>query len=52
VTLACYRLARYFHQHPDTFLNQPLSVISRHLYWTDVLLEQAAKAREAEDDYG
>jgi len=42
----CYRLAKYYGQHPDTFLSLPLSKINRHLYWTDRLLQEAEAARE------
>jgi len=40
--LNCYRLAKYYHRHPDEFLSKPLSVILRHQVWTNRLLEKTA----------
>jgi hypothetical protein len=52
IVLNCYRLARYYHIDPRTFLNMPLSEVQMHLNCT-LRLEQirsnAASSLEDED---
>jgi hypothetical protein len=38
--LDCYRLAKHYGRDPDEMLRKPLSVISRHLMWTSILIER------------
>ena len=38
--LDCYRLARYYYQPPDHFLNMPLSVMLKHLHYTELMIKQ------------
>jgi hypothetical protein len=47
-----YRLADRYKQDPMTFLQQPLSQINMHVYYTLKLIElqNAARARENEDE--
>jgi hypothetical protein len=50
VILNCYRLARTYGQHPDSFLKSALMTVEEHIGWTDKLFEagevqQAAAAR-------
>jgi hypothetical protein len=53
VILNCYRLAREYSCNPDIFLRQPMTVIGRHLEWTERLnnseaveLEWAKRVRD------
>jgi len=46
VILDCYRLARFYGQSPGHFLEQPLSAVARHVYWTDALMR---KLEESDD---
>jgi hypothetical protein len=50
LVLDCYRLARWFHQPPDYFLNMPLSDVRTHLLHT-IKLVKIMRA-EAEADSG
>ena len=44
--LDCYRLARWYHQSPNVFLDMPLSEVRQHRIWTarlaDIMRTEAA----------
>jgi hypothetical protein len=44
--LDCYRLAQFYHQHPDVFLNMTLEEVKLHAYRTAQLLERRRAAQE------
>jgi hypothetical protein len=46
--LDCYRLARWYHCSPDTFLNMPISDVHLHLRRTTQLAR--LMRQEADDD--
>jgi hypothetical protein len=46
IILDCYRLARFFHCSPDTFLSLPLSEVWMHLKYADTL----SKAEQSASD--
>jgi len=49
--LDCYRLARWYHQPPDYFLNMPFSEVHLHLKRTGQLARiMAAEASESSGD--
>jgi len=55
LVLDCYRLARWYHQSPATFLDMPLSEVQQHLLRTIELAkinERAAAAAASGDDDG
>jgi hypothetical protein len=39
--LDCYRLAKFYAVDPETFLRCPMSILNRHIMWTDRLIERA-----------
>ena len=45
VVLDCYRLAKYYHINPQTFIDMPVSQVKRHLSWTARLIKET----EADD---
>lgn len=45
IVLTCYRLARYWRQHPDSFLSLPVSMIRRHALETSNIMHEEQKAR-------
>jgi hypothetical protein len=47
IVLDCYRLARWYYQAPDVFLNMPLGEVQMHLRRTIELAK--IMRREAED---
>jgi hypothetical protein len=54
LVLDCYRLARWYHQSPEVFLNMPLDEVRVHLMRTHRVrnLQRAAERAEAEGDDG
>lgn len=48
--LDCYRLARWFHQNPDLYLEMPLSRVQMHLHYAVKLhrVQQRAGAADAD----
>lgn len=50
VVLDCYRLARWYHQVPDVFLQMPLSKVRLHLYRTIQLAKIMQDANKDDDD--
>lgn len=48
LVLDCYRLARFYHVNPETFLNMPISVSHKHLINTVKLAEQMKREAEIE----
>jgi hypothetical protein len=48
--LDCYRLARWYHQPPDIFLNMPLDEVRIHLERTIELAEIMRRQKSASDD--
>jgi hypothetical protein len=44
--LDCYRLAHYYHQHPDVFLNMELAEVRIHAYRTAQLIERRRAQEE------
>ena len=49
LVLACYRLAKFYGQHPDSFLSSSLARIGAHLRRTNELLAEIEKARGRDD---
>lgn len=49
LVLDCYRLARWYHQNPETFLAMPLSDVALHRHRTAQLVRLARKEAEDED---
>jgi hypothetical protein len=47
IVLDCYRLARWYYQAPDVFLNMPLTEVQMHLRRTIELAK--IMRRESED---
>jgi hypothetical protein len=47
LVLDCYRLARWYQQSPDVFLNMALSQVKMHLYRS---LQLAARMRQEQDE--
>jgi len=52
VVLDCYRLARWYHQPPDLFLEMPLSKVRLHLVRTIQLAKIMQDANRSEEDDG
>ncbi len=50
LVLDCYRLARWYHQSPDIFLNMPLDDVRMHLIRTIELAEIMRRQQSADDD--
>ena len=48
IVLNCYELAKYYHVDPRVFLEQGVSAIERHRYWTEKLADKIRAAQEAE----
>jgi hypothetical protein len=48
VVLACYELAKFYQIDPRIFLEQTVSAIGRHRYWTEKLTEKIRAAQDAE----
>ena len=46
VILACYELAKYYGIDPRVFLEQPLSEVARHRYWTYKLADRIRSAQQ------
>jgi hypothetical protein len=38
--LDCYRLAEFYHQHPDVFLNMTIEEVKLHAFRTAQLIER------------
>jgi hypothetical protein len=49
IILDCYRLARWYRQSPDVFLNMPLSEVRLHLIRT-LQLAKLMRDEAADDD--
>ena len=49
LVLDCYRLARFYHTSPDTFLEMPLGEVQLHLYRTIQLTSIMQREAERED---
>jgi hypothetical protein len=43
IVFDCYRLARWYQQSPDVFLDLPISKMRQHIFWS---LKLAARMRE------
>jgi hypothetical protein len=41
----CYRLAHYYHQNPDLFVEMPLSKMNVHIIYTVRLINMQNEAR-------
>ena len=52
LVLDCYRLARWYHQSPDVFLNMPIDDVHAHLRHTIELAELMRQQQAAADDDG
>lgn len=53
LVLDCYRLARWYHQAPDVFLNMPIDDVRIHLSRTLKLADMMRRAnRQSEDSDG
>ena len=50
IILDCYRLARWYHQPPDHFLNMPLSDVRLHLIRTIELAKIMRSEAQDSDD--
>jgi hypothetical protein len=50
LVLDCYRLARWYHQSPDVFLNMPLDEVRTHLIRTIELADIMRRQQSAGDD--
>jgi hypothetical protein len=50
MVLDCYRLARFYHQSPDVFLNMALSEVETHARHTIRLTELMNRERARDDD--
>jgi hypothetical protein len=51
LVLDCYRLARFYHTSPETFLNMTLGEVQLHLYRTIQLTRiMQREAERAEED--
>jgi hypothetical protein len=48
IVLGCYELAKYYQVDPRVFLEQGVSAIERHRYWTEKLADKIRAAQEAE----
>jgi len=48
IVLGCYELAKYYQIDPRIFLEQGVSAIERHRYWTEKLADKIRAAQEAE----
>jgi len=48
--LDCYRLARWYHQSPEIFLNMPLDEVRIHLVRTLKLAAMMRRHQQADDD--
>jgi hypothetical protein len=48
VVLGCYELAKYYGIDPRVFLDQTISEVQRHRYWTFKLADKIRSAQEAE----
>lgn len=46
--LDCYRLAKYYHQHPDVFLAMPLDEVRMHWNRTSQLIRQQQADSDAD----
>jgi hypothetical protein len=46
--LNAYELAKFYQVDPRIFLEQTISEIARHRYWTEKLSERMRAAQEAE----
>jgi hypothetical protein len=42
--LDCYRLAEFYHQHPDVFLNMPVEDVRTHAMRTAQLIERRRRS--------
>jgi hypothetical protein len=50
LVIDCYRLADWYKQHPDAFLNIPLSEVGLHIHRTVQLIRIKARERQDADD--
>ena len=48
IVLGCYELAKYYQVDPRIFLEQTVSAIGRHRYWTEKLIDKIRAAQDAE----
>lgn len=49
IILDCYRLARWYHQSPDHFLDMPVSVMRKHMARTAELSRAMRAAADSEE---
>jgi hypothetical protein len=50
LVIDCYRLARWYHQSPDVFLNMPIDDVRIHLDRTLRLAELMRSANQSDDE--
>lgn len=50
MVLDCYRLARWYHQSPEVFLNMPIDDVRTHLSRTIEIAEIMRRQQESADD--
>jgi hypothetical protein len=50
LVLDCYRLARWYHQSPEVFLNLPLDEVETHMLRTIELAEIMRRTQSIDDD--
>jgi hypothetical protein len=48
IVIAAYRLAKFFGQHPDTFLAKTPTEIRRYLHWTNEMVKLDNEIQDAE----
>jgi hypothetical protein len=48
IVLTCYELAYFYHIDPHIFLEQTISQLGRHRFWTERLTDRIRAAQEAE----
>jgi hypothetical protein len=48
IVLGCYQLAYFYHVDPRVFLEQTVSELNRHKFWTDKLNERIRAQQEAD----
>jgi hypothetical protein len=52
LVLDCYRLARWYHQSPEIFLNMPLDEVRVHMARTIRLADLMRRSKLADEDDG
>jgi hypothetical protein len=48
IVIAAYRLAKFYGQHPDSFLEKTPTEIRRYLHWTNQMVKMDNEVQEAE----